>query len=303
MNEKAGNKNKTQQTRTAAELQGKSSARKAILIEALSYIGKFRGKVVLVKYGGAAQIRDDLKKGFAQDMVLLHSLGMLPVIVHGGGPEVNRAIKAMGGEPVFIDGQRVTTSESLAIAEMVLSGSVNKDLVALLNSNGAKAVGISGKDGNLIRAKKLVRRDGLDLGHVGEVDHVEPEVVRLLLDNGHIPVISPIAMDEGGNTLNVNADSVAARIASAMKAEKIIFMTDVDGVMDEGRRISNINADGALKLINDGVITGGMVPKVDAMIHCLRSGVGSAQIINGSEEHSIIAELFTDEGIGTKIVP
>lgn len=280
-----------------------NEATKALLIEALSYIGQFKDKVVVIKYGGAAQINDDLKAGFAQDVVLLQSLGMRPVVVHGGGPEVSRAMESLGLKATFVGGLRVTTKEGLRVTEMVLSGQINKEIVGLFKAHGGNAVGISGKDGQLVQARKMPNRDGVDLGLVGEIVAVDTSLVDLLVNNGFIPVISPLGMDKDGTTYNINADSVASRIASAMKAKKVVFMTDVDGVMDEGRQLSQITAAEALKLVADGVIHGGMVPKVEAMLHCLNHGVGSAQIINGSEKHTIIAELFTDKGIGTKIVP
>lgn len=291
-------------TKSPGDSARKSNAgKKALLLEALAYIGQFKGKIVVIKYGGAAQVNAELKLSFAHDIVLLQSLGMLPVIVHGGGPEVSRTMKALGLEAVFVDGLRVTTKEGLAITEMVLSGQVNKDLVALLNAQGGSGVGLSGKDGHTLTAKKMPHLKGKDLGYVGEIVGVNPQLISLLLGQGYIPVISPIGMDERGTTYNINADSAASRIASALKAEKIIFMTDVDGVMKDGRLISSLTAAGALQLIADGVIQGGMVPKVEAMLYCLDSGVGSAQVINGSEKHAIIAELFTDKGIGTKITP
>ncbi|MDH4249337.1 MAG: acetylglutamate kinase [Deltaproteobacteria bacterium] len=279
------------------------TARKALLIEALSYIGKYKGKVVVIKYGGAVQNDEALKQSFAQDVVLLHSLGMCPVVVHGGGPEVSRTMEALGQTAEFVEGLRVTTREGLAVTEMVLSGLINKELVSLINAAGGSGIGISGKDGHLLTAQRMVHRSGAELGFVGEIVAVNPGILRLLLDNGHIPVISPLSQGKGGVTFNINADSAAARVASALKAEKIVFMTDVDGVLHENKLVSSITASGALKLISDGVIKGGMVPKVEAMLHCLHAGVGSAQIINGSEEHALITELFTDEGIGTKITP
>ena len=276
------------------------AARKALLIEALSYIGRFKGKIVVIKYGGAAQEHEPVKISFAHDVVLLQSLGMLPVIVHGGGPEVSRAMKAMGQEAVFVDGLRVTTAEGLSVTEMVLSGHINKEIVALLNAQGGRAVGISGKDGPTLLAHKLRHPKG-DLGFVGEIEQVQPHLVQLLLQEGFIPVVSPIGIGADGTTYNINADSAAARIAGALKAEKMIFMTDVDGVLKDGRLVPALSAAEALELIDRGVISGGMVPKVEAMLHCLNAGVGSATVINGGEHHAIIAELFTDKGVGTQI--
>jgi acetylglutamate kinase len=278
-----------------------SAAKKALLIEALSYIGRFKGKIVVVKYGGAAQEHAAVKVSFAQDIVLLQSLGMLPVIVHGGGPEVSRTMKAMGQEAVFVDGLRVTTAEGLGITEMVLSGHVNKEIVAQLNAAGGRAVGISGKDGPTLLARKLQHAKGVDLGYVGDIETVRPELLQLLLSQGFIPVVSPIGIGTDGTTFNINADSAASRIAAALKAEKMIFMTDVDGVLRDGKLISALTRAEALELMDRGVISGGMVPKIEAMLHCLSGGVGSATIINGGEHHAIIAELFTDKGVGTQI--
>ncbi|HKJ00253.1 MAG TPA: acetylglutamate kinase [bacterium] len=280
---------------------GPNAAKKALLIEALSYIGRFRGKILVIKYGGAAQEHQPVKETFAHDVVLLQSLGMLPVVVHGGGPGVSRAMKAMGQEAVFVDGLRVTTKEGLAVTEMVLSGSINKEIVALLTAQGGRAVGISGKDGPTVLARKHHDAKGVDLGYVGEIEHVDPTLVRLLLEQGFIPVISPIGIGRDGTTYNINADSTASRIAGALKAEKMIFMTDVDGVLKDGQLVSALTKIEALDLIDRGVISGGMVPKVEAMLHCLNAGVGSATIINGGEHHAIIAELFTDKGVGTQI--
>lgn len=277
--------------------------RKSLLIEALSYIGRFKDKVVVIKYGGAAQVHDEIKLTFAQDVVLLQSLGMRPVVVHGGGPEVNRAMKAMGHEPEFVDGLRVTSPAGLQITEMVLSGQVNKELVALLQGQGGNATGLSGKDGATLWARKMNPVRGVDLGLVGEIASVDPGLIELLLGNGYIPVVSPIGIGEQGVTYNINADSAASRIAVALKAEQMIFMTDVEGVMKDGKLVPSLTAAEALQLIGQGVISGGMVPKVEAMLHCLNNGVGSATIINGGEHHAIIAELFTDSGVGTQITP
>lgn len=279
------------------------TTRSQLLIEALSYIGKFKDKVVTIKFGGAAQGDPEAKALFAQDVALIHSLGMRPVVVHGGGPEITRALKAAGHAPAFVEGLRITTAETIEITEMVLSGQVNKELVALIQSKGALAVGVSGKAGRMVRARKMGPVNGVDLGFVGEITGVETALIDALLDSGHIPVISPISMDDDGATLNINADSVASRIAARMRAERMIFMTDVDGVIEDGALVPSLSSAEALKLIERGVISGGMVPKVEAMLHCLNHGVGSAAIINGSEPHAIINELFTDAGIGTQITP
>ena len=272
-----------------------------LLIEALSYIGRFKDRIVVVKYGGAAMAHEDIKATFSQNVVLLQSLGMRPVIVHGGGPEVSRAMNAMGHKPRFVEGLRVTSQEGLRITEMVLSGTINKDIIAQVNSHGGNGVGLSGKDGRLLTARKMRHVKGFDLGYVGEIIKVNPRILELLLENGFIPVISPVAFGEDGNTYNINADTAAAHIAGALKAEKLIFMTDVDGVLHDGNLISSLSAAEARRLISEGVIKGGMIPKVEAILHGLGEGVASAAIINGNDHHAIIAELFTDKGIGTII--
>ena len=279
------------------------TTRSQLLIEALSYIGKFKDKVVTIKFGGAAQGDPEAKALFAQGVALIHSLGMRPVVVHGGGPEITRALKAAGHAPAFVEGLRITTAETIEITEMVLSGQVNKELVALIQSKGALAVGVSGKAGRMVRARKMGPVNGVDLGFVGEITGVETALIDALLDSGHIPVISPISMDDDGATLNINADSVASRIAARMRAERMIFMTDVDGVIEDGALVPSLSSAEALKLIERGVISGGMVPKVEAMLHCLNHGVGSAAIINGSEPHALLNELFTDAGGGKQITP
>ena len=275
---------------------------KNLLIEALSYIKRFNGKIVVVKYGGAAMIEEHLKQNFAQDIVLLQSLGMLPVIVHGGGPEVSKAMEQLGQEVSFIDGLRVTSSENLKVAEMVLSGTINKEIIAHINTFGGKAVGVSGKDGNLIEAAKKTHEGGIDLGFVGEIKKVNPELLMILLKQGFLPVVSPIGLGKDGITYNINADTTASRIAVSLGAYKIIFMTDVDGVLEKGKLCAHLTSNEVENMINKKVISGGMEPKVDAGLYCVKNGVESAQIINGTEPHSVIAELFTDQGIGTKIV-
>ena len=275
---------------------------KNILIEALSYIKRFNGKIVVIKYGGAAMIDEKLKHSFAQDIVLLQSLGMLPVIVHGGGPEVSKAMERLGQEVSFIDGLRVTSSENLKVAEMVLSGTINKEIITHLNTFGGKAVGVSGKDGLLIEARKKQHDGGVDLGYVGEIESVNPELLLVLLKQGFLPVVSPIGLGKDGTTYNINADTTASRIAVSLHAYKIIFMTDVDGVLVHGKLRGQLSANEAENLIKQNVISGGMAPKIDAALYCINNGVESAQIINGTDTHSVIAELFTDQGIGTKIV-
>ena len=275
---------------------------KNLIIEALSYIKRFKGKIVVVKYGGAAMIEEHLKKNFAQDIVQLQSLGMLPVIVHGGGPEVSKAMEQLGQKVSFIDGLRVTSSENLKVTEMVLSGTVNKEIIAHINTFGGKAVGVSGKDGHLIEAEKKYHEGGIDLGFVGEIKKVNPKLLMVLLKQGFLPVVSPIGLGKDGITFNINADTTASRIAVSLGAYKIIFMTDVDGVLEKGKLCAQITSSEVEKMIRKKIITGGMSPKVDACLYCVKNGVESAQIINGTEPHSLIAELFTDQGIGSKIV-
>ena len=276
--------------------------KKNLLLEALSYIKRFNGKIVVIKYGGAAMIEEQLKHDFAQDIVLLQSLGMLPVIVHGGGSEVSKAMEQLGQEVSFIDGLRVTSSENLKVAEMVLSGTINKEIIAHLNTFGGKAVGVSGKDGLLIEARKKAHQGGVDLGFVGEIESVNPELLLVLLKQDFLPVVSPIGLGKDGITYNINADTTASRIAVSLGAYKIIFMSDVDGVLEKGKLRGQLSAREAEDLIKQNVIGGGMTPKVEACLFCVKNGVESAQIINGTDSHSVIAELFTDQGIGTKIV-
>lgn len=276
--------------------------KKDLLIEALSYIQKFKDKIVVIKYGGAAMIEEDLKIHFAQDIVLLQSLGMRPVIVHGGGPEVSRAMEQLGQKVSFIDGLRVTSAENMKVAEMVLSGTINKEIIAHLNTFEGKAVGVSGKDGHLIEAHKKEHAGGVDLGYVGKIKKTNPELLHILLDKDFLPVISPIGLGVDGTTYNLNADTVASYIAVALKAHKIIFMTDVNGIMIDGNLQSELKSEEVRQFLENGIIHGGMVPKAEAVLHSVASGVPSAHIINGTDPHSVIAELFTDKGIGTKIV-
>ena len=277
--------------------------KKNLLIEALSYIQRFRNQIIVIKYGGAAIIEEALKTSFAQDIVLLQSLGMRPVVVHGGGPEVSKVTQSLGQKVSFVDGLRVTSAENLKVAEMVLSGNLNKEIITHLQTFGGKAVGLSGKDGNLIQADKKKLASGIDLGYVGTIRQINPELLHLLIREQFIPVISPIGMGSSGETYNINADTVAAAIAVALEARKVIFMTDVDGVLSDRKElISYLNTATAEDLIANKVISGGMVPKIQAALDCVKANVRSAHIINGTDPHSVIAELFTDQGIGTQIV-
>jgi acetylglutamate kinase len=281
--------------------------RAEVLTEALPYIRAFQGKTLVVKYGGAAMEQAALKAQFAQDVLLLRLVGIRPVIVHGGGPQIGALMKRLGKEPRFVGGMRVTDEETVEIVEMVLVGKINKEIVGLINHHGGRAVGLSGKDGNLIRARKRLHRapDGelVDIGLVGEVQSVNPEPIRLLEDNGFIPVIAPVAVGDGGDTYNINADLVAGDVAAALAAEKLIHLTDVQGITGEdGRHVSTLTKREAERLIKAGVIDGGMLPKVESSLRALAGGAQKAHIIDGRMTHAILLEVLTKEGIGTEIV-
>ena len=282
-----------------------------VLIDSLPYIRNFYGKTFVIKYGGAAQVEAALKNSFAQDVVLLNFIGIRPVIVHGGGPKISETMKKMGKEPTFVYGQRVTDRETMDIVEMVLGGLVNKEIVALINSHGGKAVGLSGKDGGLIRArKKLIKKaaetgeeETMDIGLVGEVESIDPAILDSLQRDGFIPVISPIGVGSGGEAFNINADYVASAVASSLKAEKLILLTDVPGIKDKkGNVVSTIPKKNVKKLIDDGTVTGGMLPKVQACARALDGGVKKTHIVDGRVPHCLLLEIFTKEGIGTEII-
>jgi acetylglutamate kinase len=281
-----------------------------VLADSLPYIRSFYGKTFVIKYGGAAQTEDALKNSFAQDVVLLNFIGIRPVIVHGGGPRISETMKKMGKEPTFIHGQRVTDRETMDIVEMVLGGLVNKEIVALINSHGGRAVGLSGKDGGLIRAKKKLlkkaagtREETIDIGMVGEVESVEPAILDSLQRDGFIPVISPIGVGSAGETFNINADYVASAIASSLRAEKLILLTDVAGIKDKrGGVISTVAKKNVKRLIDEGTVSGGMLPKVQACTRALDGGVKKTHIVDGRVTHCLLLEIFTKEGIGTEIV-
>ncbi|WP_297456246.1 acetylglutamate kinase [Persephonella sp.] len=288
------------------------------LMEALPFITKFRGKTFVIKYGGNAMAKADLKAAFAQDILMLKYIGINPVIVHGGGPQIGEVLKRMGLESKFVGGLRVTDRETMEVVEMVLGGLVNKNIVMLINRYAGghiRAVGLTGKDGGLIRAKKLdaeeyFRQMGdfrptelIDLGHVGEVDFVDVQILKHLEEDNYIPVIAPIGFDAQGNAYNINADFVAAAIAGALKAEKVIFLTDIEGLKDEnGQTISSINIAKINQMIEEGTIKDGMIPKVKACINALQQGVKKAHILDGRIPHCVLLEIFTSEGIGTEIV-
>jgi acetylglutamate kinase len=285
--------------------------REDVLMEALPYIQQFHGKTLVIKLGGHAMVDPVVLENAIRDAVLLHYVGIRVVLVHGGGPEISEKMKAMGKESVFVCGLRVTDQETLEIAQMVLVGKINKGIVSLIAKCGARGVGLSGSDGNLIIAKKMdiqkvdvggIQKE-VDLGHVGEIEWIDPAILNILLEKNYIPVISPIAIDLSGSSLNINADTAAGDIAVALKAFKLINMTDVDGVMDKGRTkvFRRLMVDEANELQRSGAIGEGMIPKVNSVIKAVENGVCYAHIINGNIEHNLILELFTRDGVGTMI--
>jgi acetylglutamate kinase len=310
--------------RKESGLMEKLIEKAGILIEALPYIKNFYGKTFVIKYGGSAQTEALLKESFAQNVILLNYIGINTVIVHGGGPRISEIMKKMGKIPNFIHGHRVTDSETIDIVEMVLGGLVNKEIVTLINRHGGKAVGLTGKDGGLILAARKIIRDPspeadsdqgrdservadservIDIGYVGEVIKVNPEVIIDLKQHGFIPVIAPVGINAEGQTLNINADDMAASIASALKAEKLILLTDVPGILDrQGKIISSIKTKDVEGLIGNGTISGGMIPKTRACVEAIRNQVKKTHIVDGRIHHCLLLEIFTQEGIGTEIV-
>jgi acetylglutamate kinase len=282
-----------------------------VLIEALPYIRRFSGSTVVIKYGGNAMVDQPLKQGFARDVVLMKLVGVNPVVVHGGGPQIGSLLKRLGKASEFVQGMRVTDAETMDVVEMVLGGLVNKEIVTLINRHGGSAVGLTGKDGDLIRARKLLlRRDApelaepeiVDIGHVGEVESIDASVVHLLVKGDFIPVIAPIGVGEDGRSYNINADLVAGKVAEVLKAEKLLLLTNTAGLLDgEGRVISELDVGRVQELIRDGTIAGGMLPKIQCAVEAVQAGVGSAHIIDGRVEHAVMLDLFTDEGVGTLI--
>ena len=282
-----------------------------VLTEALPYIRRFTGRSVVIKYGGNAMVEPGLKDGFASDIVLMKLVGIHPVVVHGGGPQIAQLLRRIGKESTFVQGMRVTDDETMDVVEMVLGGLVNKDIVNLINRHGGAAVGLTGTDGDLIRARKLTftrtspemaAPEIIDIGHVGEVTSIDTAVVDLLLRGNFIPVIAPIGVGEDGQSYNINADLVAGKLAQVMKAEKVIFLTNTAGVLDrEGGLLTGLTALRVAELIADGTISGGMLPKVQAALDAVQAGVHSAHIIDGRVEHAVLLEIFTDQGVGTKI--
>ena len=282
-----------------------------ILIEALPYIRRFYGMTIVVKYGGHAMVDEQLKADFARDITLLKFTGLNPVVVHGGGPQINRVLDQMGIQCRFVKGMRLTDEATMDVVEMVLGGKVNKDIVAQINQQGGKAVGLSGKDGGLIRAKKLhivYQEDEnkppeiIDPGLVGEVAQIDPNIINTLSRQGFIPVIAPVGAGDSGETFNINADLVASSIAMALSAKRLIFLTDVDGVLNSsGDLISSIDMEDIDRMLKEKTISGGMIPKIEWALEALKNGVEKVHIVNGNRRHALLLELFTDKGIGTEV--
>jgi acetylglutamate kinase len=281
-----------------------------VLIEALPYIQRFKGKTIVVKFGGNAMVDEELKHSFARDIVLMKLVGLNPIVVHGGGPQIGQLLEKLGKTTGFIDGMRITDSETMDVVEMVLGGLVNKEIVNLINMHGGKAVGLTGKDGNFIRAKKLhlTPRDSLppeiiDLGHVGEVSSIDPAVLDMLGASDFIPVIAPIGVGEDGHSYNINADLVAGKIAEQLKAEKLILLTNIPGILDkQGALLTGLSIKKTEELISDGTISGGMIPKTRCATDAIKGGVTSVHIIDGRVDHAVLLELFTDQGVGTLLL-
>jgi len=282
-----------------------------VLIEALPYIQRFRKRTVLIKFGGNAMVDEDLKHAFAQDIVLLKLVGINPVVVHGGGPQIGHHLKKIGKESRFVDGMRVTDGETMDVVQMVLGGLVNKEIVGLINRAGGRAVGLTGKDGELIRARKLEFRrlapelntsEIIDIGHVGEVESIDPSVVKLLDQANFIPVIAPIGVDKSGQSYNINADLVAGAMARVLGAEKLMLLTNTPGVLsDDGELLTELNARRVADLIESGTIAGGMLPKVQCALDAVSAGVKGAHIVDGRVPHAVLLELFSDQGVGTLV--
>lgn len=282
-----------------------------VLTEALPYIQQFAGKIIVVKYGGNAMVDEKLKNSFARDIVLMKTVGMHPVVVHGGGPQIGNLLEKVGKESHFIEGMRVTDTETMDVVEMVLGGLVNKEIVNLINQHKGSAVGLTGKDGDLIRARKLIVKNKspelnapeiIDLGHVGEVESIDTSLVEMLVKSNFIPVIAPIGVGENGQSYNINADLVAGKMAEALQAEKLMLLTNTAGLLDgKGEVLTGLTADQVDSLIEDGTIYGGMLPKIRSALDAVHSGVVSSHIIDGRVEHAVLLEIFTDQGVGTLI--
>ncbi len=288
-----------------------SSYRAQILTEALPYIQRFSGKTLVIKYGGNAMVDEELKNNFARDIVLLKAVGINPIIIHGGGPQIGSLLKRVGKESQFVDGMRVTDSETMDVVEMVLGGQVNKSIVNLINTHGGRAVGLTGKDGGLICAEKLQVSPGspentaselIDLGHVGKVKSIDTSVIDMLIHSDFIPVIAPIGVGVEGESYNINADLVAGKMAEVLQAEKLILLTNTVGLLDADENLlTGLNAKQVSDLIDEGVIYGGMLPKINCALDAVQAGVTTAHIIDGRVQHALLLEMFTDEGVGTLI--
>ncbi len=282
-----------------------------VLTEALPYIQRFINKTIVIKYGGNAMVDEELKKSFARDVVLMKLVGMNPVVVHGGGPQIGKLLERIGKESEFINGMRVTDSETMDVVEMVLGGLVNKDIVNLINRHGGSAVGLTGKDGDLIRARKMVvtrktpeleAPEIIDIGHVGEVASIDTSVLDMLVRGNFIPVIAPIGVGEDGQSYNINADLVAGKLAEVMKAEKLMLLTNTAGLLDaDGQVLTGLGADQVSSMIEEGIIKGGMLPKIGAALDAVHGGVNTAHIVDGRVKHAVLLEVFTDQGVGTLI--
>jgi len=277
-----------------------------ILAEALPYIRRFHGKTIVVKYGGSAMTEERLQKSFAHDVVLLKLVGMNPVVVHGGGPQIESVLGRLGKKAQFVQGMRVTDDETMDVVEMVLGGTVNKEIVTLINQAGGKAVGLTGKDGAFIRAKKLLVPDAagekVDIGQVGEIDAIDPDVISALEESGFIPVVAPIGVGRNGESYNINADLVAGKLAEVLKAEKLVLLTNTPGVLDEnGKLLTGLTPKRIDELVAEGTLSGGMLPKIASALDAARGGVKSVHIIDGRVEHALLLEILTDEGVGTLI--
>jgi acetylglutamate kinase len=283
----------------------------SVLTEALPYIQRFHGKTIVVKYGGNAMIDEELKNSFARDIVLMKLVGMNPIVVHGGGPQIGSLLEKLGIESRFVDGMRVTDNATMDVVEMVLGGLVNKQIVSLLNKNGGKAIGITGKDGDFIQCRKMTisrktpemqAPEIIDIGHVGEVIGINPSVLEMTLQSDFIPVIAPIGTDAQGQSYNINADIVAGKIAAMLNAEKLILLTNIPGVQDKSGKVApTLTMKQIREMIDDGTIHGGMLPKIGCALDAMSAGVNSVQIIDGRVPHAVLLEIFTDKGIGTQI--
>lgn len=283
-----------------------------VLIEALPYIKKFKNKTVVIKFGGNAMIDDALKHSFARDIVLMKLVGINPIIVHGGGPQIGKLLERLNITSQFIDGMRVTDSETMDVVEMVLGGQVNKEIVSLINLHGGKAIGLTGKDGDFIRARKINLKKSsaesqaseiIDLGHVGEVSSIDPAVVNMLCNSDFIPVIAPIGVGEDGHSYNINADLVAGKVAEVLNAEKLLLLTNTAGILDKNKKLlTGLSITDIDDLIANGTIEGGMIPKTQCATDALKGGVSSVHIIDGRVDHAVLLELFTDQGVGTLLV-